>query len=40
MKALEEEMVDTEPVEEIEQYTSSESIGSSLGALLAGIKLD
>lgn len=40
MKALEEEMTDTEPVEELEKYTSNESIGSSLGALLAGIKLE
>ena len=40
MKALEEEMVDTEPVEEIEAYTSNESIGSSLGALLSGLKFD
>lgn len=40
MKALEEEMVDTEPVEEIESYTSSENIGVGLGALLAGLKLD
>lgn len=40
MKALEEEMVDTEPVEEIEAYTSSESVGSSLGALLSGLKFD
>ena len=40
MKALEEEMVDTEPVEEISAYTSSESIGVGLGALLAGLKLD
>ena len=40
MKALEEEMVDTEPVEEIEAYTSSENIGVGLGALLAGLKLD
>lgn len=40
MKALEEEMIDTEPVEEIEAYTSNESIGSSLGALLSGLKFD
>lgn len=40
MKALEEEMVDTEPVEEIEKYTSSENIGTGLGALLKGLKLD
>ena len=36
MKALEEEMVDTEPAEDLEQYTSKESFGSSLGSLLAG----
>ena len=40
MKALEEEMIDTEPVEEIESYTSGESVGSSLGALLKGLKFD
>ena len=40
MKALEEEMVDTEPVEEIEAYTSQESVGSSLGALLSGLKFE
>lgn len=40
MKALEEEMVDTEPVEEIEAYTSQESVGTGLGALLSGLKFD
>lgn len=40
MKALEEEMTDTEPIEEIEAYTSKESIGSSLGDLLSGFKFD
>lgn len=40
MKALEEEMVDTEPVEEIEAYTNSESVGSSLGDLLSKFKFD
>lgn len=40
MKALEEEMVDTEPVEEIETYTSGESVGTGLGALLSGLKFD
>ncbi len=40
MKALEEEMVDTEPVEEITAYTSDESIGVGLGALLSGLKFD
>lgn len=40
MKALEEEMVDTEPVEEIEAYTSNESVGTGLSALLSGLKFD
>lgn len=40
MKALEEEMVDTEPVEEMENYTSSENIGTGLGSLLKGLKFD
>lgn len=40
MKALEEEMVDTEPVEEIEAYTSNESVGTGLGALLSGLKFE
>ena len=40
MKALEEEMIDTEPVEELSSYTSNESVGSSLGALLSGLKFD
>ena len=40
MKALEEEMVDTEPVEEIEAYTNTESVGSSLGDLLSKFKFD
>lgn len=40
MKALEEEMVDTEPVEELENYTSNESVGSSLGDLLSKFKFD
>jgi len=40
MKALEEEMIDTEPVEEIETYTSNESVGMGLGALLSGLKFD
>lgn len=40
MKALEEEMVDTEPVEEMEAYTSNESVGTGLGALLSGLKFD
>ena len=40
MKALEEEMVDTEPVEELENYTATESVGSSLGDLLSKFKFD
>lgn len=40
MKALEEEMVDTEGVEDLEAYTNTEATGTSLGALLAGLKLD
>lgn len=39
MKALQEEMVDKEEVEDLEQYSSGESIGSSLGDLLSKIKL-
>ena len=38
MKALEEEMIDTEPVEEIEAYTSTESASTSLGDLLSKFK--
>lgn len=40
MKALEEEMVDTEGVEDLEAYTNTESTGTSLGSLLAGFKFD
>lgn len=40
MKALEEEMVDTEGVEELEAYTNTETTGTSLGSLLAGWKFD
>ena len=40
MKVLEEEMIDTEPVEELSSYTSNENVGSSLGALLSGLKFD
>lgn len=40
MKALEEEMVDTTDVVDMEEYTNSEPTGTSLGSLLAGIKLD
>lgn len=39
MKALEEEMVDTEGAQDLEKYTSKESTGTSLGSLLAGLKL-
>lgn len=39
MKALEEEMIDTEPVEELEAYTSTESAGTSLGDLLSKLNL-
>lgn len=38
MKALEEEMVDTEPVEELEEYTNTESASTSLGDLLSKFK--
>lgn len=38
MKALEEEMVDTEGAQDLEKYTSKESTGTSLGSLLAGLK--
>lgn len=40
MKALEEEMVDTEGVEDLAAYTNTESTGTSLGSLLAGFKFD
>lgn len=40
MKALEEEMVDTEEVADLAAYTNTESTGTSLGALLAGLKFD
>lgn len=39
MKALEEEMVDTEYAGEVEEYVSNESAGTSLGDLLAKLKL-
>ena len=39
MKALEEEMIDTESVEEVEEYVSNETAGTSLGDLLAKFKL-
>lgn len=38
MKALEEEMIDTEETPELEAYTSTESVGSSLGDLLSKFK--
>lgn len=38
MKALEEEMIDTEPVEELEAYNSNESASTSLGDLLSKFK--
>ncbi len=40
MKALEEEMADTTDAVDMEEYTNSEPTGTSLGSLLAGIKLD
>lgn len=40
MKALEEEMVDTEGAGDLEQYTSSETTGTSLGELLSKFKFD
>lgn len=40
MKALAEEMVDTEGVEDLEAYTDKETTGTSLGDLLAGFKFD
>lgn len=39
MKALEEEMIDTEPVEEVEEYISDETASTSLGDLLSKFKL-
>lgn len=41
MKALEEEMVDTDKAteEELKKYTSNEGVSTSLGDLLAGLKL-
>lgn len=40
MKALEEEMIDTEGAADLAAYTSTEQTGTSLGALLAGLKID
>lgn len=39
MKALEEEMVDTEETGDVEEYTSDESASTSLGDLLSKLKL-
>lgn len=39
MKALEEEMVDTQQTEEVEEYVSNESASTSLGDLLSKLKL-
>jgi small subunit ribosomal protein S1 len=39
MKALEEEMVDTEDAGAVEEYTSNEAAGTSLGDLLSKLKL-
>lgn len=40
MKALEEEMVDTVGVENLEEYTDTKSTGTNLGDLLSGFKFD
>ena len=40
MKALEDEMIDTEGAADLAAYTSTEQTGTSLGALLAGLKID
>lgn len=40
MKALEEEMLDTEGAADLAAYTNAEQTGTSLGALLAGLKID
>ena len=40
MRALEEEMVDTDRPGEVKEYISKEKASTSLGDLLAGIKLD
>lgn len=39
MKALEEEMIDTEDTQDLEDYTNSESIGTSFGDLFAKLNL-
>ena len=40
MKVLEEEMIDTEGAADLAAYTNTEQTGTSLGALLAGLKID
>ncbi len=40
MKALSEETVDTEGAGDLAAYTSRETMGTSLGSLLAGIKIN
>lgn len=40
MKALEEEMIDTEGAADLAAYTNTQQTGTSLGALLAGLKID
>lgn len=40
MKALQEEMVDTEESEDLSAYTNTEETSTSLGSLLAGFKFD
>lgn len=40
MKALEEEMVDTGAAVDMEKYANREALGTSLGSLLSGLKLD
>ncbi len=40
MRALEEEMVDVDKPEEVTEYVSGEEAATSLGSLLAGLKLD
>lgn len=39
MKALEEEMIDTEQSEAVKEYISEENVSTSLGDLLSGLKL-
>lgn len=40
MKVLEEEMIDTEGAADLAAYTNTQQTGTSLGALLAGLKID